>query len=208
MSFLSHKIQAGQRFGKITVSAAGQKIDRRFRVACRCDCGTEKTFLAYNLLSGNSRSCGCERGRQPKARKRAEYTLNKDPIYKVWHAMKGRCHNPNDYSFGRYGARGIGVCPEWRGSFQLFRAWAIKNGYARGLTIERKDNGAGYSPANCRWASLKEQARNRRNNKLVLAFGEEKTAVEWAEDSRCFVSAKSLCQRIRRGWPPERSLLR
>ena len=75
--------------------------------------------------------------------------------------MKNRCTNPNNKDFSDYGARGISVCSEWQ-NFSPFQAWALANGYAEGLTLDRMNNDGSYEPANCRWVTRKEQAQNRR----------------------------------------------
>lgn len=85
-------------------------------------------------------------------------------LYGIWEGMRHRCRNQAD---PRYGGRGIAVCQEWD-KFELFRDWALANGYAEGLTLDRRDNDLGYSPLNCRWATGVEQCRNRRSNKSVV----------------------------------------
>lgn len=79
--------------------------------------------------------------------------------------MKARCYSPSHSSYERYGGRGITVCDEWLENFEAFRGWALASGYEETLSIDRKDNDIGYCPDNCRWATAKEQANNRRNNK-------------------------------------------
>jgi hypothetical protein len=74
-------------------------------------------------------------------------------LYRAWSKMKERCYNPNNKDFVRYGARGIGVCDEWRRSFAAFESWALANGYDDALTIDRRDNNQGYFPGNCRWVT-------------------------------------------------------
>ena len=80
--------------------------------------------------------------------------------------MKARCYIPSHTSYERYGGKGVSVCNEWMNSYETFRDWAKSNGYRDDLTLDRVENDSGYSPDNCRWATYKEQANNRRNKKF------------------------------------------
>lgn len=87
---------------------------------------------------------------------------SKTRLYNIWNNMVGRCHRENDTCYDKYGARGIHVCEEWK-DFEVFKSWALGNGYTSALTIDRKNNELGYNPSNCRWATKTVQARNTRN---------------------------------------------
>jgi hypothetical protein len=99
-------------------------------------------------------------------------------IYWAWKAMKQRCCNPRCQAFRNYGARGITVCKEWE-SFEPFCRWAIENGYAEGLELDRIDNEKGYSPENCRWISRRKNINNRRNTTLLTVNGVTRPRTEW-----------------------------
>lgn len=135
-------------------------------------------------------------------------------LYSIWNSMKGRCFNPADRNYKWYGARGITVCPEWRQDFFAFYTWAVKNGYQpnapRGVcTLDRIDPDGDYCPENCRWITIQEQERNKRNNHRLVIDGKEKTAKEWAEDGgRCYSSAIKEINRRKKGVRPRDEYLK
>lgn len=164
----------GQKFGRLTVIKRAENIGRYSAWLCKCDCGKEKIINGNSLKSGLTRSCGCiSRGRQGKHC----VDLIRTKLYGVWRSMKSRCSNPKVPVFKNYGGRGISVCDEWVNDFEAFHSWAFSSGYTEKLTIERIDNNKGYSPDNCRWATPKEQTRNRRKTLIVNG----KTLGEWVE---------------------------
>ena len=124
-------------------------------------------------------------------------------LYIIWCNMKQRCCNPKNTAYARYGGKGIDVCPDWAADYLNFRGWAYAAGYTEELTLDRKDNNAGYSPDNCRWVSYHTQRLNQPRCRLIRAFGEAKTLYEWARDARCGIGYKTLVSRIRNGWDAE-----
>src|SRR3989304_6870145 len=87
-------------------------------------------------------------------------------LYQVWINMKQRCYNINDNHFTNYGGRGITICPEWANDYIVFRDWALNNGYLENLQINRIENEDNYEPSNCNCVTAKENARNRRGQKI------------------------------------------
>lgn len=120
--------------------------------------------------------------------------------------MKNRCYNPSHKFYKDYGARGITVCDEWSGKdgHKNFQKWALENGWHEGCSIDRIDVNGNYEPSNCRWASAKEQANNRRNNKPITIKGVTKNATEWAEEIG--ISERAFMSRIEYGWNEDRLL--
>lgn len=111
---------------------------------------------------------------------------SKTRLYTIWVCMKQRCTNPQATGYINYGGRGITICAEWLHNFKAFEDWAYSHGYREYLTLDRIDNNKGYGPDNCRWATMKEQAHNRRfapigHTPKYEIGGILKTATEWAK---------------------------
>lgn len=102
----------------------------------------------------------------------------KTRIYSIWVMMRQRCYNTNNKDFYNYGAVGIKVCDEWLRDCTAFIKWAMKNGYDEALTLDRIDPYGNYEPNNCRWATIKEQANNKKNTIYVEIDGIEYTLTE------------------------------
>ena len=101
-------------------------------------------------------------------------------LYQCWADIKQRCYNPKLKKYPLYGGRGVRMCDEWRGSFQAFYEWAMKNGYSDDLTIERLNSGGDYCESNCIWSTYREQANNSSQNHIIEIAGVGRTISEWA----------------------------
>lgn len=95
------------------------------------------------------------------------------PAWTYWSNMKGRCNNPHNPKYYRYGGRGIKVCPEWENDSMAFCKWADANGFKPGLSIDRLDNNGPYSPDNCRWVSVSENSRKKNTTKITAEQAQE-----------------------------------
>lgn len=173
----------GQKFGLLTVIGLKDTDTRKTYWICQCDCGNVKEVRSDSLISGAIKSCGCLKKKQDKINltKNHKHKMSGTRIYREWQSMKGRCYNQNDPRYDGWGGRGITVCEEWKNSFEKFFEWAMNNGYRNDLTLDRIDNDGNYEPKNCRWATQKEQSRNRSSNIRIKIGNSTKTLIEWCE---------------------------
>lgn len=107
--------------------------------------------------------------------------ISKAPGYKAWGSMKQRCYNPSDPAYAHYGGRGITMCDAWRTSFHQFRA-DMGPRPSPLHSVERIDNEGPYALFNCRWATKKEQQRNRRGNVRLIYSERVQTIAAWADE--------------------------
>ena len=128
--------------------------------------------------------------------------VNKHPLHRTWESMRKRCNSPSQINFDRYGGRGITVDPRWDDFLQFVADMGER---PDGTTLDRIKNGKGYSPENCRWATIEEQANNTRANVRITYNGITCTLTEW--DERQGFKRGTMRDRItRRGWSIDRAL--
>ena len=194
---------AGQRFGRLVViNRAENSKTGKAKWNCFCDCSAKTVVFSDALTSGHTNSCGCIRI-EKTIKRNTKHGLSKDIAYSCWKGINKRCYNKNDKSYVRYGGRGIAVCKEWRSSFVNF-VNDMPN-YKKGLTIERIDNYGNYCKDNCKWATNKEQANNKRNNRVISFEGKTQTLAQWSEETG--LDHKTISGRLDKyHWTIEKSL--
>lgn len=187
--------QPGQIYNHWTVLEERPPIKKHRAFLCRCQCGAEKVLLIQSLRRGDSKSCGCIRPIKHGAWLTTEY--------RTWNHIRQRCSNPNNTAWANYGGRGIRVCERWN-SFEAFLSdVGLKPSPTHSL--ERIDNERGYEPDNCRWATMSEQARNRRSTRwrriaFLLAKGRETELAEMVSRGRA--TDEEIAEWIGRAWLP------
>ena len=127
-----------------------------------------------------------------------KHNMSNHPAYKVWEGMIRRCHNKKHEAYKNYGGRGIFVCEDWKKSPEDFIIWLEKNGWSKGLEIDRKNNNLGYSPKNCHIVTSTQNKNNTSYNVHVF-LNKEKVTISQA--SRITgINESTIRERFRRGW--------
>ena len=192
--------RTGQRYVRLVALErlpAKSKTDTNARWFCRCDCGVGVVAYGQDLQKGKVKSCGCL-----NAERIMQHGMSNTHVYAVWQAMLQRCENPNAQRYSDYGGRGISVCQGWH-RFEAF--FADMGNRPKGYSLDRIDNDGNYRKDNCRWALTKQQANNKRINRIIEFNGEKRTLAEWAE--RVGLGWYTLRSRLDvYGWNIEKSL--
>lgn len=181
---------SGRRFGRLLVVGLHPERSKSggTQWICRCDCGNEKTIRICNI-GHNTNSCGCIRNTQGAL-------TRKHRLWAKWCGMISRCTEPTNKNFDNYGGRGIEVCVRWT-HFPNFID-DMDASFVVGSSIDRIDNNGNYEQANCRWATPKQQTRNRRCSVYVETPWGTMNVAEAAE--RIGMKRERFSTRVKLGW--------
>lgn len=186
----------GQRFGRLlVVDIAKNRISsgghQRTMWLCKCDCGKELAVSTNSILKGETKSCGCLH-REVSALSNSTHKMLGTRTYRSWNAMMNRCRNKNSHAYQYYGGRGISVCDKWH----LFENFLADMGERpKETSIDRfPDKNGNYEPGNCRWATMHEQNRNKRNSVFIEFGGRNQCVADWAREIG--ISAATLMYRL------------
>jgi hypothetical protein len=194
----------GVKHGRLTIKSADGPVGwkTKARVVCVCDCGKEKSILLVSVLRGTTQSCGCYRNQRIKE-SIWRHGLCDSRTYGIWNGVIQRCANPKRKRFSDYGGRGITVCEKW----STFQGFFEDMGHppTKRHSLERKDNNGGYSLENCVWATPQEQARNRRDNRMLACYGRTQCLEDWAIETG--IDKVTIFNRIKLlGWSEEKAI--
>lgn len=193
----------GQQFGMLTVREEATPAPRtgNLRVRADCDCGGSKIITIWILQNRGSGwdHCGCqskvrwsEMGSSNRLHGHAKPTPS--PTYRTWMAMRDRCYRPGTNGYRSFGGRGIQVCERWRDSFAAFLEDMGER--PSGLTLDRIDVDGDYGLGNCRWATPKQQAANKR--RAVWLSARHWGAIEEALRQSASPEASAALEALRR----------
>ncbi len=202
----------GRQCGKLAImSRAANSSTNRAQWLCRCECGKMLVIAGKKLRNGHTKSCGCLR-KEIGARNglsRRKHGASHSREYETWNRMKQRCHNPDNQNYLRYGDRGIYTCQRWHSSFTAFLQDMGKIPSSE-HSLDRINNEQGYNCGhcsdclqrgvafNCRWATTKQQARNRRSNRKLTFQGKTASIIEWSEIVK--IAPDTIQKRLEAGW--------
>jgi len=201
-----------ETFGRLTT------IGPRFRLSnskgvshsyqvCVCTCGVVGVYSCGSMCKGGTSSCGCYRRELIKDRFATHRESDRTIEFAAWSAMRQRCLSPTCQQYHNYGGRGIKICDRWlepdgRGYMNFLEDMGRRP--SNKYSLDRIDVNGDYCPENCRWATLKEQNRNKRNTVFITAFGETKTLIEFAEQYN--IPYRLVFYRIQKGWDTEKAI--
>lgn len=174
----------GNNFGRLTVlgrkyldSPTKWQINKPYW-ECVCLCGNKLVVNGSSLRNGATKSCGCL-AIELLSKRNTTHGKTNFSEYRTWRKMKSRCYNPNDPKYPNYGGRGIILCERWAKSFENF-IYDMGRKPSKAHSIDRIDNDGIYESKNCRWATIRVQNRNKRNNRWLEYKGKKMVLQDWA----------------------------
>lgn len=191
----------GGQFGRWTVMKyVGHSRSKQSHFLCKCSCGTNRIVRGTSLKLGSRRggtvSCGCHLVEIMTTHGQTSRGRTQPRTYRIWANMLKRCRNHNSPDFSDYGGRGIKVCDRWSDYSKFIEDVGE---CPPQHSIDRfPDNDGNYEPGNVRWATLKQQARNKRNNRMLEYDGRSQCVAAWAEE--CGLRARTIVHRLAIGW--------
>lgn len=200
----------GQRFRRLLVIEFSHSKDAAYW-RCLCDCGKFTTVRTAQLNNGVVGSCGCgsleaarSNAKTISIRQRSKYWPYTRFFKSMYRNMLRRCYDQRDKRYLNYGGRGIRVCASWLADRAVYYEWVFTNGWKPGLSIERNNVNAGYSPENCSIIPMAAQQNNTTRSHRVEWNGETHTISEWA---RILGFPKQALQhRFTRNWTVEQAM--
>lgn len=184
----------GQKFGRLK-AIRFLELNKEFTKIrhfwqYECDCGKIKIADRYRVSSGSIRSCGCL---FTDVKRVHGFTNKKDITYQSWASMKSRCNSKSNPAYHNYGGRGITICNRWKDFNNFLNDLGTRP--TINYQLDRIDNNGNYEPPNCRWATKKEQANNRRRSIIIERDGIKKSLKEWCNELN--INYSTACYRLR-----------
>jgi hypothetical protein len=192
----------GQKFGRLTVVARAPRKSSGMQL-CRCSCGKSVKVATGALRNGGVVSCGCRRREHWNSFSRT-HGQTKSPTWWSWQSMTTRCTIRRTVGWKAYGGRGIRICARWRGKRGFENFLADMGPRPDKHTLDRKKVNGNYTPKNCRWATVLEQANNMRRTRRLTMDGETLSIADWAK--RTGIRVFTISARIGIGWSVQRAL--
>ena len=171
----------GQTFGRLTVEKrhSNRSVSGGVLWECLCECGNKTITRSDTLREGRGASCGCL-NKEIVSKKGKKHGLHNTPTYRTWTTMKQRCQNPNNPNYKNgYGGKGITVCKEWEEFGNFLRDMGER---PNSMTLDRIDYTKRYSKDNCRWATIEEQARNKKSNRFYTIQDKTQCLTDWSTE--------------------------
>lgn len=199
---------SGLVFGRLTVISQVENKGKDVSWLCQCQCGSTIAIRGHALRTGNTSSCGClhkeqliARNRKAQFKRNTTHGMSQTRTFRIWADMRKRCENEKTAHYHNYGGRGITVCERWA----RFENFLADMGEAPGdKTLDRIDVNGDYEPSNCRWATIEQQARNKRTNRIIRFNGDAMCLADWAKSLNMDIG--TLHTRLAEGWTVEQAL--